>query len=173
MDVCAIRLKNLHKEKHLEKSVNGLSAKTFSYSVNQVTKTLSDARRWFLLAPQDSLSLAFIVSLLQRFFIIKDSFLLYYAESEKRNFETNRYFNIHPKVSSCSISGNNNKIEVKDVLVFWCFSLVLKDQMNSNDQKNKTFSCPRESFLWEDVWCRQMKTWGCPLPSSSTLKISL
>ncbi|XP_025756604.1 pleckstrin homology domain-containing family D member 1 isoform X3 [Oreochromis niloticus] len=32
---------------------------------------------------------------------------------------------------------------------------------------------PRESFLWEDVWCRQMKTWGCPLPSSSTLKISL
>lgn len=34
-----------------------------------------------------------------RFFIIKDSFLLYYAESERRNFETNRYFNIHPKVS--------------------------------------------------------------------------
>ncbi|XP_076834160.1 pleckstrin homology domain-containing family D member 1 [Brachyhypopomus gauderio] len=33
----------------------------------------------------------------RRFFIIKDSFLLYYAESEKRNFETNRYFNIHPK----------------------------------------------------------------------------
>lgn len=34
-----------------------------------------------------------------RFFIIKDSFLLYYAENEKRNFDTNRYFNIHPKVS--------------------------------------------------------------------------
>ncbi|XP_029900785.1 pleckstrin homology domain-containing family D member 1 [Myripristis murdjan] len=33
----------------------------------------------------------------RRFFIIKDSFLLYYAESEKRSFETNRYFNIHPK----------------------------------------------------------------------------
>ncbi|KAM4625704.1 pleckstrin homology domain-containing family D member 1 [Polymixia lowei] len=33
----------------------------------------------------------------RRFFIIKDSFLLYYAESERRNFETNRYFNIHPK----------------------------------------------------------------------------
>ncbi|KAG7229195.1 hypothetical protein INR49_013138 [Caranx melampygus] len=33
----------------------------------------------------------------RRFFIIKDSFLLYYAESEKRNFETNRFFNIHPK----------------------------------------------------------------------------
>ncbi|XP_058471577.1 pleckstrin homology domain-containing family D member 1 [Solea solea] len=33
----------------------------------------------------------------RRFFIIKDSFLLYYAESEKRNFESNRYFNIHPK----------------------------------------------------------------------------
>ncbi|KAF7704685.1 pleckstrin homology domain-containing family D member 1 [Silurus meridionalis] len=33
----------------------------------------------------------------RRFFIIKDSFLLYYAESEKRNFEANRYFNIHPK----------------------------------------------------------------------------
>ncbi|XP_075049421.1 pleckstrin homology domain-containing family D member 1 isoform X2 [Mixophyes fleayi] len=33
----------------------------------------------------------------RRFFIIKDSFLLYYAESERRNFESNRYFNIHPK----------------------------------------------------------------------------
>ncbi|KAI1895227.1 hypothetical protein AGOR_G00104140 [Albula goreensis] len=33
----------------------------------------------------------------RRFFIIKDSFLLYYAENEKRNFDTNRYFNIHPK----------------------------------------------------------------------------
>ncbi|XP_045064929.1 pleckstrin homology domain-containing family D member 1-like [Coregonus clupeaformis] len=33
----------------------------------------------------------------RRFFIIKESFLLYYAENEKRSFETNRYFNIHPK----------------------------------------------------------------------------
>lgn len=33
-----------------------------------------------------------------RFFIIKESFLLYYSESEKKNFETNKYFNIHPKV---------------------------------------------------------------------------
>ncbi|KAK6479208.1 pleckstrin homology domain-containing family D member 1-like [Huso huso] len=33
----------------------------------------------------------------KRFFIIKDSFLLYYAENEKKNFETNKYFNIHPK----------------------------------------------------------------------------
>ncbi|XP_063804084.1 pleckstrin homology domain-containing family D member 1 [Pseudophryne corroboree] len=33
----------------------------------------------------------------RRFFIIKDSFLLYYAENEKKNFESNRYFNIHPK----------------------------------------------------------------------------
>jgi hypothetical protein len=33
-----------------------------------------------------------------RFFIIKDSFLLYYAENEKKNFETSRCFNIHPKV---------------------------------------------------------------------------
>ncbi|XP_052351801.1 pleckstrin homology domain-containing family D member 1-like [Oncorhynchus keta] len=31
------------------------------------------------------------------FFIIKDSFLLYYAENEKRSFETNKHFNIHPK----------------------------------------------------------------------------
>ncbi|KAJ6644715.1 hypothetical protein lerEdw1_013624, partial [Lerista edwardsae] len=31
------------------------------------------------------------------FFIIKESFLLYYAENEKKNFENNRYFNIHPK----------------------------------------------------------------------------
>ncbi|KAE8587446.1 hypothetical protein XENTR_v10021974 [Xenopus tropicalis] len=33
----------------------------------------------------------------KRFFIIKDSFLLYYAENERKNFESNRYFNIHPK----------------------------------------------------------------------------
>ncbi|XP_019407846.1 PREDICTED: pleckstrin homology domain-containing family D member 1 [Crocodylus porosus] len=33
----------------------------------------------------------------RRFFIIKESFLLYYAESEKKNFESNKYFNIHPK----------------------------------------------------------------------------
>ncbi|MGH0124444.1 UNVERIFIED_CONTAM: hypothetical protein FKN15_073059 [Acipenser sinensis] len=33
----------------------------------------------------------------KRFFIIKESFLLYYAENEKKNFETNKYFNIHPK----------------------------------------------------------------------------
>ncbi|XP_025916759.1 pleckstrin homology domain-containing family D member 1 isoform X4 [Apteryx rowi] len=32
-----------------------------------------------------------------RFFIIKESFLLYYAESEKKSFESNKYFNIHPK----------------------------------------------------------------------------
>ncbi|KAM8920682.1 pleckstrin homology domain-containing family D member 1 [Pelodytes ibericus] len=43
----------------------------------------------------------------KRFFIIKDSFLLYYAESEKRNFESNKYFNIHPKgvipLSGCTV----------------------------------------------------------------------
>ncbi|XP_068195823.1 pleckstrin homology domain-containing family D member 1 [Antennarius striatus] len=46
----------------------------------------------------------------RRFFIIKDSFLLYYAESEKRNFETNSYFNIHPKgvipLGGCVVSAN-------------------------------------------------------------------
>ncbi|XP_074548191.1 pleckstrin homology domain-containing family D member 1 [Halichoeres trimaculatus] len=48
----------------------------------------------------------------RRFFIIKDSFLLYYAESEKKNFETNRYFNIHPKgvipLEGCVVSANDN-----------------------------------------------------------------
>ncbi|XP_070325647.1 pleckstrin homology domain-containing family D member 1 isoform X1 [Odocoileus virginianus] len=33
----------------------------------------------------------------RRFFIIKESFLLYYSEGEKKSFETNKYFNIHPK----------------------------------------------------------------------------
>uniref|UniRef100_A0A665W481 Pleckstrin homology domain containing, family D (with coiled-coil domains) member 1 n=1 Tax=Echeneis naucrates TaxID=173247 RepID=A0A665W481_ECHNA len=46
----------------------------------------------------------------RRFFIIKDSFLLYYAESEKKNFETNRFFNIHPKgvipLGGCVVSAN-------------------------------------------------------------------
>ncbi|XP_069567636.1 pleckstrin homology domain-containing family D member 1 [Brachyistius frenatus] len=48
----------------------------------------------------------------RRFFIIKDSFLLYYAESEKRSFETNRYFNIHPKgvipLGGCVVSSNED-----------------------------------------------------------------
>ncbi|XP_022621863.1 pleckstrin homology domain-containing family D member 1 [Seriola dumerili] len=48
----------------------------------------------------------------RRFFIIKDSFLLYYAESEKRNFETNRFFNIHPKgvipLGGCVVSANED-----------------------------------------------------------------
>ncbi|KAK2826645.1 hypothetical protein Q5P01_020859 [Channa striata] len=48
----------------------------------------------------------------RRFFVIKDSFLLYYAESEKRNFETNRYFNIHPKgvipLGGCVVSANED-----------------------------------------------------------------
>ncbi|CAH2328338.1 Hypothetical predicted protein [Pelobates cultripes] len=43
----------------------------------------------------------------KRFFIIKDSFLLYYAENERRNIESNRYFNIHPKgvipLSGCRV----------------------------------------------------------------------
>ncbi|XP_044128543.1 pleckstrin homology domain-containing family D member 1 [Bufo gargarizans] len=43
----------------------------------------------------------------KRFFIIKDSFLLYYAENERRNFESNKYFNIHPKgvipLSGCRV----------------------------------------------------------------------
>lgn len=41
----------------------------------------------------------FLLTTHSRFFIIKESFLLYYSESEKKNFESNKYFNIHPKVS--------------------------------------------------------------------------
>ncbi|KAM9708108.1 pleckstrin homology domain-containing family D member 1 isoform 2-T3 [Menidia menidia] len=48
----------------------------------------------------------------RRFFIIKDSFLLYYAESEKKSFESNRYFNIHPKgvipLGGCVVSANED-----------------------------------------------------------------
>ncbi|XP_034431540.1 pleckstrin homology domain-containing family D member 1 isoform X1 [Hippoglossus hippoglossus] len=48
----------------------------------------------------------------RRFFIIKDSFLLYYAESEKRSFDSNRYFNIHPKgvipLGGCVVSAHEN-----------------------------------------------------------------
>ncbi|KAF7201237.1 pleckstrin homology domain-containing family D member 1 isoform X1 [Nothobranchius furzeri] len=48
----------------------------------------------------------------RRFFVIKDSFLLYYAESEKKSFESNRYFNIHPKgvipLGGCVVSANED-----------------------------------------------------------------
>lgn len=48
----------------------------------------------------------YFLSLSSRFFIIKESFLLYYAESEKKSFESNKYFNIHPKVRSiCMAEG--------------------------------------------------------------------
>ncbi|XP_070403141.1 pleckstrin homology domain-containing family D member 1 isoform X2 [Nothobranchius furzeri] len=33
-------------------------------------------------------------------------------------------------------------------------------------------STRRASSLWEGVWCRPTRTWGCPLPSWSTWKIS-
>ncbi|XP_041468371.1 pleckstrin homology domain-containing family D member 1-like isoform X2 [Lytechinus variegatus] len=33
----------------------------------------------------------------KRFFIIKEGFLLYYSENEKRDFERKRHFNMHPK----------------------------------------------------------------------------
>eukprot|EP00057_Strongylocentrotus_purpuratus_P003494 XP_003726778.1 PREDICTED: pleckstrin homology domain-containing family D member 1 isoform X1 [Strongylocentrotus purpuratus] len=33
----------------------------------------------------------------KRFFIIKEGFLLYYSESEKRDFERKQHFNMHPK----------------------------------------------------------------------------
>ncbi|XP_048084593.1 pleckstrin homology domain-containing family D member 1 isoform X2 [Alosa alosa] len=49
----------------------------------------------------------------RRFFMIKDSFLLYYAENEKRNFETNKYFNIHPKgvipLGGCVVTGREDQ----------------------------------------------------------------
>ncbi|XP_028294182.1 pleckstrin homology domain-containing family D member 1 isoform X2 [Gouania willdenowi] len=48
----------------------------------------------------------------RRFFIIKDSFLLYYAESEKKSFENNRFFNIHPKgvipLGGCVVSAHED-----------------------------------------------------------------
>ena len=32
-----------------------------------------------------------------RFFLVKDGFLLYYSEGEKKTFDKKKYFNIHPK----------------------------------------------------------------------------
>lgn len=74
----------------------------------------------------DSLLLS-LSSSVQRFFIIKDSFLLYYAESEKRNFETNRYFNIHPKVSRCIFSEHlNMKKMLEDMWLFLLDDFVIE-----------------------------------------------
>ncbi|XP_075904838.1 pleckstrin homology domain-containing family D member 1 [Nelusetta ayraudi] len=48
----------------------------------------------------------------RRFFVVKDSFLLYYAESERRNFESNSLFNIHPKgvipLGGCVVSASES-----------------------------------------------------------------
>ncbi|XP_061699738.1 pleckstrin homology domain-containing family D member 1 [Syngnathoides biaculeatus] len=48
----------------------------------------------------------------RRFFVIKDSFLLYYGESEKRSFESSRIFNIHPKgvipLGGCVVSATED-----------------------------------------------------------------
>ena len=65
----------------------------------------TDAPR-VLLSPRETSPLPFCLPLLPtthyRFCIIKESFLLYYSESEKKSFETNKYFNIHPKVRGLS-----------------------------------------------------------------------
>ena len=39
-----------------------------------------------------------------RFFLIKDGFLMYYAEQEKKEFEKREFFNVHPKVGIFSPS---------------------------------------------------------------------
>ena len=45
-----------------------------------------------------------------RFFIVKEGFLLYYSESEKKVFDKKGYFNIHPKgvipVGGCIIQAS-------------------------------------------------------------------
>ncbi|CAG0890559.1 unnamed protein product [Darwinula stevensoni] len=45
----------------------------------------------------------------RRYFVVKDSFLLYYGESERKNFEKRGHFNIHPRgvipIGGCIIHG--------------------------------------------------------------------
>nr|XP_023691756.1 pleckstrin homology domain-containing family D member 1 isoform X1 [Paramormyrops kingsleyae] len=84
----------------------------------------------------------------RRFFIIKDSFLLYYAENEKRNFETNRYFNIHPKgvlpLGGCVVNSN----EVQGMP----FTLTIAHQDFSGN-----IVLAAESELEQSQWVRQLQ----------------
>jgi hypothetical protein len=40
--------------------------------------------------------------------MVKDGFLLYYADGEKKEIEKRKYFNIHPKVSFIISQGFKN-----------------------------------------------------------------
>jgi hypothetical protein len=55
-----------------------------------------------------TLQLLFLFS--SRFFVVKEGFLLYYSESEKKVFDKKGYFNIHPKgvipVGGCIIQAS-------------------------------------------------------------------
>ncbi|XP_066996887.2 pleckstrin homology domain-containing family D member 1 [Anabrus simplex] len=57
----------------------------------------------------------------KRFFIVKEGFLLYYPENEKKNFERKGYFNIHPKgvipvggciIQPCSEAGQEYAVKI-------------------------------------------------------------
>lgn len=110
---------------------------------------------------------------LNRFFIIKDSFLLYYAENEKRNFETNRYFNIHPKVS---VSDIHSEIQIQNAKSNWsenCIIFFFSSAWSLFLFRCLTHSCyfNRELSLWADVWSSQRRNRACLLQWFSTMRI--
>ncbi|XP_002735487.2 pleckstrin homology domain-containing family D member 1-like [Saccoglossus kowalevskii] len=61
----------------------------------------------------------------KRFFVVKEGFLLYYSENEKKDFEKKRHFNIHPK--GVIPLGNSIISSIDDPLRNWSFKIEHED----------------------------------------------
>lgn len=46
----------------------------------------------------ESVIVSLLLTIPHRFFIIKEGFILYYSDSEARQYDKSRMFNTHPKV---------------------------------------------------------------------------
>uniref|UniRef100_A0A3Q2Z5Q5 Pleckstrin homology and coiled-coil domain containing D1 n=1 Tax=Hippocampus comes TaxID=109280 RepID=A0A3Q2Z5Q5_HIPCM len=89
-----------------------------------------------------------------RFFVIKDSFLLYYAESEKRSFESSRIFNIHPKgvipLGGCVVSAT------EDMGMPFGLVITLEDFSGT---VVVAAECEEEQLHWMEMLQESGKTW--------------
>ena len=99
-----------------------------------------------------------------RFFIIKEGFLLYYAENEKRDFERKRFFNMHPKVSWTkgwtTWTGGQTKQKIKQVK--YCLKLSTCFLATCFQQQNLVDSAPWGIFSGKGLqsFVRKLKALG-------------
>ncbi|XP_071962597.1 pleckstrin homology domain-containing family D member 1-like isoform X2 [Antedon mediterranea] len=83
----------------------------------------------------------------KRFFIIKEGFLLYYPENEKREFEKRRYFHMHPKgvipLGGCKV------VSYDDSCKSWAFKI-------DNEELSGGIYLATETENERERWCEMM-----------------